>query len=63
MKKIFGGYDNDGDRDLFVAIGSVTLSPSSQDYLLRNDDGQFAEVGLEAGLTDSLISSSGIWLD
>jgi len=61
--RIFGDYDNDGDLDLFVAVGSITRSMSARDYLFRNDNGRLTEVALKAGLTDSLISSSGIWLD
>ena len=61
--RIFGDYDNDGDRDLFVAIGSTTRSLGARDYLFRNDHGKFTEIAQEAGLSDSLISSDAIWLD
>jgi len=58
---IFGDYDNDGDLDLFVSVG--TPWSSGQDVLLRNDRGVFRDVTLEAGLTDSLQTDNAIWLD
>lgn len=53
---VFGDYDNDGDRDLFLAA----RGPNA---LLRNDKGVFVDVTVEAGLTDSLNSKHAIWFD
>ena len=58
---VFGDYDNDGDLDLFVPIGSFTSS--ERNILLRNDRGAFTDVALEAGLTDFLPTDNAIWLD
>ncbi|HSR66755.1 MAG TPA: CRTAC1 family protein [Acidobacteriota bacterium] len=65
---VFFDYDNDGRVDLFVANGHVfpqidkAQSSSSAGYAQRNllfrnlGEGRFEEVGLEAGLTQELVS-------
>ena len=58
---IFGDYDNDGDLDLFVSVGSWRLPGSSR--LLRNDRGVFVDVTAQAGLIRSLPTDNAIWLD
>ena len=72
LGRIFGDYDNDGDRDIYLPAGAVEdLSAGAVDrpirrdldVLLRNDGGVFRDVTRKAGLTDSLFSSSAIWLD
>ena len=57
----FADYDNDGDLDAFLTIGSI--AQSGRDLLLRNDSGPFRPVTLEAGLIDSLPTENAIWLD
>ncbi len=57
----FADYDNDGDLDAFLTIGSI--NQSGRDLLLRNDRGPFHPVSLEAGLVDSLPTENAIWLD
>jgi enediyne biosynthesis protein E4 len=52
-----GDYDNDGDLDLFVtSFGPETL-------LRNNGDGTFTDVTREAGVTDSLWSTSATFVD
>ena len=58
---IFGDIDNDGDQDLFMAIGSDDKDEGDRNLLLRNDRGTL--VAVEAGLLDSLSTDSAIWLD
>lgn len=60
---VFGDYDNDGDLDLFVPIGGIFYTQRSTDVLLKNDQGRFVDVSLQAGLTDTLPSDTAIWLD
>ena len=57
----FGDYDNDGDPDLFLTIGSVISS--APDLLLRNDRGRFSEVSAAAGLREGMPTDNAIWLD
>ncbi len=56
---LFGDYDNDGDRDLFLAIWG------SPNYLYRNNgNGTFTDVTTAAGVGgDSTQSTCAIWLD
>ena len=61
--RVFGDYDNDGDQDLYLSVGSIGRSTKGRDILLRNDGGSFTEVTLDANLSDSLISASAIWWD
>lgn len=56
-------YDNDGDLDIYLAIGHSNKDWSHLDLLLRNDRGRFVDVTQEAGLTDVLPSMHGAWLD
>ena len=58
---IFGDIDNDGDQDLFMAIGSDDKDEGDRNLLLRNDRGVF--VAAQAGLLDSLSTDSAIWMD
>ena len=53
---VWGDYDNDGDLDLFVAVGAFMSIAPSQNILLRNDRGLFHDVTFEADLTDVLSS-------
>ena len=59
----FGDYDNDGDLDLFVPVGSEWATDAGRNVLLRNDRGIFTAVSHEAGLLDSLPTDLAIWLD
>jgi enediyne biosynthesis protein E4 len=60
---LFGDYDNDGDLDLFVSVGGPIGLQNAPNILLRNDRGVFADVTLDAGLTDSQRTDNAIWLD
>ena len=60
---VFGDYDNDGDLDLFVPVGSYMSGFRKSNMLLRNDRSIFRDVTLEAGLTDILPTDNAIWLD
>jgi hypothetical protein len=56
----WGDYDEDGDPDLFIGVYSVT----DTHLLYRNEgDGTFAEVSTQAGVRDSITTTSGIWGD
>ena len=58
---IFGDYDNDGDLDLFVPVGSWRFEGHNK--LLRNDRGTFVDVTGQAGLDQLLPTDNAIWLD
>ncbi len=60
---IFGDYDNDGDLDLFIPVGAFLSDQAGQNILLRNDQGVFHDVALEAGLIDSLPTDNALWFD
>ena len=60
---IFGDYDNDGDLDLFIPMGSYIGTNRVRNVLLRNDRGVFSEVTAEAGLHEQEPSNSAIWFD
>ena len=60
---IFGDYDNDGDLDLFVPVGAYIPEEADQNILLRNDQGIFHDVAMEAGLIDSLHTDNAVWFD
>ena len=60
---VAGDYDNDGDYDLFYAVGDVNRGIPLKNLLLRNDRGLFVDVTTEAGLLEERISGSVIWLD
>lgn len=60
---VFGDYDNDGDLDLFVAIGADANNQRGVNMLLRNDRSGFVDVALAAGLLDSLPTDHALWLD
>ena len=59
----FGDYDNDGDLDAYVPVGTFFADSKIPNLLLRNDRGRFSEVAEEVGLTDALPSDNAIWLD
>ena len=58
---LFVDYDNDGDLDLFIAIGSSFQRRVNR--LLRNDRGRFVDITLAAGLLDSLPTENALWFD
>ena len=60
---IFGDYDNDGDLDLYIPVGSWMSFERDLDMLLRNDRGLFRNATPESGLVDVLPSDTAIWLD
>jgi len=60
---IFGDYDNDGDLDLYIPVGSWMSFERDLDMLLRNDRGLFRNATPESGLIDVLPSDTAIWLD
>ena len=59
----FADYDNDGDLDLFVAVGMWDYDERDRNVLLRNDRGVFTDVALEAGLTDVQATDNAVWFD
>lgn len=59
----FGDYDNDGDLDIHVSVGSYMSQDRARNILLRNDRGVFRDVAVEAGLVDVLPTDNAIWLD
>jgi enediyne biosynthesis protein E4 len=60
---LFGDYDNDGDLDLFIPVGSWMSLERGLDMLLRNDRGLFRSATLESGLVDVLPSDTAVWFD
>jgi len=46
----FGDIDNDGDLDLFIANRDI-ISKSQRNYLYLNNDGQYEDITVEAGLS------------
>jgi len=54
-----GDYDNDGDLDFFLPVGSISLP--ARDMLLRNDRGIFHNASTEAALVDSVPTENAIW--
>ena len=64
---LWGDYDNDGDLDLFLPLGHDRWVDRDRDVLLRNDAGAFTAINtaitLEAGLADTLTTTSAVWLD
>ncbi|MEW6755987.1 MAG: FG-GAP-like repeat-containing protein, partial [Candidatus Latescibacterota bacterium] len=60
---VFGDYDNDGDLDVYVPVGSYGPRSAGLNLLLRNDRGVFTNVNRAAGLTDSLPTDNALWLD
>ena len=60
---IFGDYDNDGDLDLYIPVGSWSSFYQGLDMLLRNDRGLFRNATPESGLVDVLPSDTAVWLD
>ncbi len=60
---VFGDYDNDGDEDLYLPLGSGWLHRPTRNALLRNDGGIFTDVSQEAGLSQEIASRTALWLD
>ena len=58
-----GDYDNDGDLDLFYAVGNVVGPVPMKNRLLRNDRGRFVDVSQEAGFSGERISAMVLWFD
>ncbi|MBT7454015.1 MAG: hypothetical protein HN796_09005, partial [Gemmatimonadetes bacterium] len=59
---ITADFDNDGDLDLYIPVGSFT-GPGITNRLLRNDAGTFTDVTFEIGLVDVQSTDNAIWLD
>ena len=54
-------FDNDGDADLFVTRDA--WEGQATNSLYRNDQGQFVDVALRAGMVDSACSFTATWGD
>ena len=67
MAVVTGDIDNDGDRDIFVTTWEMFNGPTipmGRNLLFLNDgDGTFTEIGLQAGLTEAVISEGATFLD
>jgi hypothetical protein len=65
---ICGDIDNDGDKDVFLTtfLGEDIITEEPIFYnnkLLLNNGGQFTDISIQAGITDSLISTSATFID
>ncbi|MDP8244306.1 MAG: FG-GAP-like repeat-containing protein [Candidatus Hinthialibacter antarcticus] len=61
-----GDYDNDGDDDIYFSNGrpdAVKPDSNFRNYLFRNDQGQFVDVTLEAGVGDLGYSMGAVFGD
>ncbi len=56
-------YNNDGRADLFVSRGAWLTHPIRQSLLRNNADGTFTDVTKEAGLDETINSTSSRWAD
>ncbi len=67
MAVITGDIDNDGDRDIFVTTWEMfngSAIPMGRNLLFLNDgDGTFTEIGIQAGLTETVFSEGATFLD
>ncbi|MEW6751269.1 MAG: FG-GAP-like repeat-containing protein [Candidatus Latescibacterota bacterium] len=58
-------YDGDADLDVFLPLVGWTYADrvGATNLLLRNNGSAFVDVARAAGLTDSLFTQEGVWLD
>ncbi len=59
-----GDYDQDGDNDVLIALGGGNGTSPQPQRLLRNDNGKFTDVTVEAGISEMGARGRSVrWID